>query len=187
MPLRSKGTSIASRVVPGRSKAITRSSPIKVLIKVDLPTFGRPTTAIFIGRVPSKIDSSSGTGSGICNRSKASSNKERTPSPWAEEIASGSPKASSWKSAVTTLCGMPSVLFTANMTGRPVLRKNSAITRSWGAKPKRPSTKKIMRSDSATACLVCFAISAKIPVFATGSKPPVSMQINSRSPTRPLP
>ena len=44
-PSRSKGTEIASRVVPGRSKATRRSSPSQVLIRVDLPTLGRPATA----------------------------------------------------------------------------------------------------------------------------------------------
>ena len=34
-----------SRVVPGSSLAITRSSPSNRLISVDLPTFGRPMTA----------------------------------------------------------------------------------------------------------------------------------------------
>jgi tRNA(adenine34) deaminase len=66
-------------------------------------------------------------------------------------------------------------------------RKKSAITRSCGAIPKRPSTKKIIKSDSATACLVCLAISATMPVFATGSKPPVSTQMNSREVMRLLP
>jgi GTP-binding protein len=42
-------------------------------------------------------------------------------------------------------------------------------------------------ADSATACLVCLAISATMPVLATGSKPPVSTQMKARSPIRPLP
>jgi hypothetical protein len=41
---------MASRVVPGMSNAITRSSPISVLTSVDLPTFGRPTMAILTPR-----------------------------------------------------------------------------------------------------------------------------------------
>ena len=48
-PLRSNGTVIASRVVPGWSNATRRSSPSQVLISVDLPTFGRPATARRIG------------------------------------------------------------------------------------------------------------------------------------------
>ena len=41
----SKGTSTASRVVPGISLTITRSDPVTRLIIDDLPTFGRPTMA----------------------------------------------------------------------------------------------------------------------------------------------
>jgi hypothetical protein len=33
------------------SKAITRCSPTRVLIRVDLPTFGRPTMAILMARL----------------------------------------------------------------------------------------------------------------------------------------
>ena len=36
------------RVVPGRSETIIRSAWARVLMKVDLPVFGRPTAAIFI-------------------------------------------------------------------------------------------------------------------------------------------
>ena len=44
----SKCTSTESRVVPGRSETIIRSARASVLINVDLPVLGRPTTAIFI-------------------------------------------------------------------------------------------------------------------------------------------
>ena len=47
-----------SRVVPGWSKAMTRSSPSSVLTRVDLPTLGRPTIAIF-GTPVSVADGSS--------------------------------------------------------------------------------------------------------------------------------
>ncbi len=42
--------SIASRVVPGMSDTIARSSPSSALSRLDLPTFGRPTIAIEAGR-----------------------------------------------------------------------------------------------------------------------------------------
>ena len=42
LPSRSTITSIASRVVPGISEAMTRSNPASVLTSVDFPTFGRP-------------------------------------------------------------------------------------------------------------------------------------------------
>ena len=44
-PIRT-GISTLSRVVPGRSWATTRSSPALRLIKVDLPTLGRPMIAM---------------------------------------------------------------------------------------------------------------------------------------------
>ena len=44
-PSRSRSTAIESRVVPGTSEAIIRSSPRMRFTSVDLPTFGRPTKA----------------------------------------------------------------------------------------------------------------------------------------------
>ena len=40
---------MASRVVPGTSDTIARSSPRSALSRLDLPTFGRPTNAIAAG------------------------------------------------------------------------------------------------------------------------------------------
>ena len=48
--------STASRVVPGMSCTIERSSPTRRLNSVDLPTFGRPTIAI--EKMPSSVRSS---------------------------------------------------------------------------------------------------------------------------------
>ena len=47
-PSSSNWTSTESRVVPGRSETIIRSAWASVLMNVDLPVLGRPTTAIFI-------------------------------------------------------------------------------------------------------------------------------------------
>ena len=47
-PSSSNWTSTESRVVPGRSETIIRSAWARVLMKVDLPVLGRPTTAIFM-------------------------------------------------------------------------------------------------------------------------------------------
>ena len=157
-----------SRVVPGRSNAITRSSPTKVFNSVDLPTLGRPTMAIF-GCVTS---ASSSLASGKDSRTISISS--RTPSPCAPETATGVPKPNSKNSAFTTLLFMPSVLLTARTIGRPVRRSLSAMILSCGAIPDRPSTRNTMASPSSTACNVCLAISARMPVSTTGSKPPVS-------------
>ncbi len=58
---------------------------------------------------------------------------------------------------------------------------------SWPDGPARRSTTKITASASATAWRVCFAISRTIPVLLSGSKPPVSTAMNSRSPILPSP
>jgi hypothetical protein len=49
------------------------------------------------------------------------------------------------------------------------------------------SVTKTTASASATACLVCLAISATTPLGLSGSKPPVSMTMNSRLPSLPSP
>ena len=46
--LRFSGIKILSRVVPGKSQTITRSSPNMRLVNVDLPTLGRPIIANLI-------------------------------------------------------------------------------------------------------------------------------------------
>ena len=85
---RANGTKMLSRVVPGMSLAITRSSPIRRLTSVDLPTLGRPMMAMRMR--PSFGEDSAAMTSG----SKSSSTRDmssRHPSPCAEAIASGSP------------------------------------------------------------------------------------------------
>ena len=46
---KSRSTAIASRVIPASGPVTSRSSPSSRLISVDLPVFGRPTTAMRIG------------------------------------------------------------------------------------------------------------------------------------------
>ena len=60
--LRVMGVSIESRVVPGMSDTIMRSTPRRRLSNVLLPTLGRPTIATRMG--PSSSPSSSGTSGG---------------------------------------------------------------------------------------------------------------------------
>ena len=81
----------------------------------------------------------------------------------------------------------PSALFTARITGRPDLRRRSAITASCGVRPSRPSTMNTTTSASAIACLVCRAIACRMPLVAFGSKPPVSTTKYARSPRRARP
>ncbi len=69
-----------SLVVPAISVTILRSSPIKALIKDDLPTLGRPTTAI-LGVSSSKISNCS-----FLNLETKKSNKSPVPLPDVAEI-----------------------------------------------------------------------------------------------------
>ncbi len=52
-PRQSQSTEIESRVMPASGPVSSRSSPISVLISVDFPAFGRPTTAIRSGLLSS--------------------------------------------------------------------------------------------------------------------------------------
>ncbi len=133
------------------------------------------------GRHSSSSPLSSGKGA------SASSTSWRTPSPCSAEMARGSPRASSWNSAVTTSSRMPSVLLTASSTGACASRSCCAMRLSWGVSPARPSTRKTMTSASAIASRAWRAISERMPSLATGSKPPVSTAMKGLSPRRPGP
>ena len=82
-----KAVSMASRVVPAMSETMTRSSLRMRLTSEDLPTFGRPTTAILMG--PPSSCSASGSGSG--RYLHISSSRSPIPSRFTEEMACGSP------------------------------------------------------------------------------------------------
>ena len=88
-PSSSKRTSTESRVVPATSETIIRSACAKVLINVDLPVLGRPTTAIFIASVEAREPSSSG-GSFASIRAKRSSLLRF----WWVEMNTGAPRPS---------------------------------------------------------------------------------------------
>ncbi|MOA47020.1 hypothetical protein D3C78_1696050 [compost metagenome] len=77
---------MASRVVPGKSNAITRSSPISVLISVDLPTFGRPTIASLMRWSCSPSSTISSSAGGSARSFSANSIRSTMPSPCAAEI-----------------------------------------------------------------------------------------------------
>ena len=117
-PLRSNGTAMASRVVPGRSKATSRSSPSQVLIRVDLPTLGgRPRPG---GSAPSASASSSarpsGSGSGRPAPARAGSACPARARPRPGQLAQaqfeelGQPRRSLMPSALLTTStqGLPS-------------------------------------------------------------------------------
>ncbi|MNT06664.1 hypothetical protein D3C72_1413420 [compost metagenome] len=84
-PSRSRSTEIESRVVPGTSEAIMRSSPRMRLTRVDLPTFGRPTKAMRT-RFGSLSSSSPLPSSG--RRWMTSSSRSSRPWRWAADTVS---------------------------------------------------------------------------------------------------
>src|SRR5213078_4488570 len=76
---RRKTVSIASRVVPGWSETITRSSPSSAFSRLDLPTFGRP-------RIATRIAASVTAGRPRPgSRATIESSRSPVPWPWAAE------------------------------------------------------------------------------------------------------
>ena len=161
-----------SRVVPGWSKASTRSSPSRRLIRVDLPTLGRPTMAI---RVPSGSgEASADTRSGRF----AASRSDNWPRPrrCSAEVATVSPKPSEANSARPESTSRPSILLATSTTGLPVRRNSAAISSSSAVRPARASTMNATRSASSMARRDCWAVSASMPSMSD-ARPPVSTTI----------
>ena len=186
---------MASRVVPGTSLTIARSSRTMELISEDLPTFGRPTIAIVIGcstldspstRLPwTGVRSSMSAGEGSCS-SIASSNSEIPRSCSAlTEITFSKPNESN--STANGSCFSVSILLITSTTGFCDLRNIRANSSSTGDNPFFPSTTKRRRSLSrnafSAACRTCW-ISSDSPAPKI---PPVSHNVNGRSPRVQVP
>ena len=87
---RSSSASIASRVVPGSSVTIARSTPRSALNRLDFPAFGRPAITV---SAPSRSNSPSGAW-----RSSASSSAARSAAATATRSGATGPSSSSGKS-----------------------------------------------------------------------------------------
>ena len=89
-PSYSQSTEMESRVMPASGPVSMRSSPIRRLIRVDLPALGRPMMAMRIGL------SGSSTSSMKMSALAATTAAYRSamPSPCSAEMATGSPKPS---------------------------------------------------------------------------------------------
>ena len=147
LPSRSTITSIASRVVPGISEAMTRSNPASVLTSVDFPTFGRPTTAIR-GRSASFASVASPASARAGIRATIASSSSDTPVPCSAETAWIVSTERAWNWETPSLPSFASTLFAASRTGFPRSRSIPAISLSRGSSPSRESTRKTTRSDS---------------------------------------
>ena len=171
-----------SRVVPGMSVAITRSSPISRLTSVDLPTLGRPIIAM-------RMESSSGVAASVSGSRPAStiSINDSQPMPCTAAMACGSPQPRRWNSAPTTPGSRPSALLTARNSGLPARSSRRATYWSSVVSPARPSTTRMTRSASDTARSVCSRIRVSTPALGVAITPPVSTTMQGTGPTRPYP
>ena len=148
-PSHSSVVSIASRVVPGTSLTMTRSSPRSALSSDDLPTFGRPTIAMrgtrsvsssrirrLVARSPSPPrprPGASAIASAWASRSfrassssdsagsaqTSASSRSPVPRPWSALIAYASGQPSRWNSAPSSSRRSLSALLMTTMTGEP--------------------------------------------------------------------
>ena len=179
----SRTVSIASRVVPGMSCTIERSSPSSRLKSVDFPTLGRPMMAtlgvspeVGVATVgPSPPARSSGSARpGAGSRSTTASSKSPVPRPWIALTERGSPRPSATNSQAESSRFASSTLFTTKRTGRPRRRITLAAARSSSVTPVVTSTTISTTSASASArstCSLTLASSSSPPA----SHPPVSI------------
>src|SRR5512133_3194532 len=161
--------SIASRVVPGTSETITRSSPRRAFRRLDLPTFGRPRMATRIASSP--------TSCGPLPGSMVTTASSRSPVPWPcwAESGTGSPRPSRWNSNASASWSGSSILFASNSTGLRARRRIAASSSSPGVIPARASTTKRIRAAAAIAVCAWSTIGRAIGAWSAMSTPPVSI------------
>ncbi len=169
--------SIASRVVPGTSETIARSSFKSAFSSDDLPTLGWPISA------SASCGSSSLEGSSGGNFSTIASSKSPVPSPWIAETGTGSPKPRPPNSAcIEASARGDSILFATSTTGLRVRRRISATSWSTPTKPSSASTTNTITSASRAA----MSAWARVPeaIASVGSTsvsmPPVSTRVKVR-------
>ena len=172
-PSRSNSVSIASRVVPGTSDTITRSSPRIAFSRLDLPTFGRPRIATRIASSPTCDGPAPG------NRATTASSRSPVPWPCSADSGIGSPRPSRWNSSASVSRAGSSILFASRKTCLRAERRISATSSSPGVIPAFASTTKSTRSASATAARAWSAIERVIGERSATSTPPVSISRNS--------
>ena len=171
----SSTVSIASRVVPGMSETMSRSCPSRALSRLDLPTFGLPSTATRIA------SSDTGWPRPPGRRSSTASSRSPVPWPWSAEISTGSPKPSVANSWLSSGRDGSSSLFATSSTGLRALRRMSVSSASPGVRPARASTRKSTRSASSIAALAWATAPRVIADSSVMSTPPVSTS-RKRSP-----
>src|SRR5262245_15312304 len=147
---------------------MTRSCPTSALTRLDLPTFGRPSTATRIASEPI----SGGPSPGRSETTRSS--RSPVPCPWSAEIGSGSPSPSRWNSRASSSRLGSSTLFATTRTGLPERRRMSATSSSPGVTPALASTTRRTRSAAPTARPACSATCCVSGEGSAMSTPPVS-------------
>src|ERR1022692_3317313 len=135
--------STESRVVPATGDTMARSSPVRALSRVDLPTFGRPMMATLI---PAGAGGSSTGASPRANPPVTRSSRASTPMPCSAETGNTSAMPSPKNSFVRPSRICESILLTARETGLPRRLSIRARSRSLPVISARPSTRKMMWS-----------------------------------------
>ena len=181
LPSNSQSTEIESRVIPASGPVSRRSSPIKRLIRVDLPALGRPMTAMRIGLSGSSISSTKMSS----DAARIALYRSAMPSPCSAEMATGSPKPRACASPTPPPLSRLSDLLASRMIGLCTLRRRSAKMRSSEVTPSRASIMNMISSASSRAASVCSRIRASRLSSVTSSYPAVSISVRSMSPMLP--
>ncbi len=170
-PSQSMMVSTGSRVVPGRSCTIMRSSPRSALRIELLPTFGRP----MMQKAGSRSSESSSSTSSISGRlSTSRSRKSPMPRPCSADTVTTSPRPRPQRSWARISASALSHLLATTITGRFERLRRSATSMSPAVAPAAASTTNRMRSASSMARMAWLAMSFAIIDSSASSMPPVS-------------
>ena len=173
--------STESRVVPGRSCTTTRSSPVRRLNSVDLPTLGRPTMATPRMRGSSSVASSGAASSLDSSGSMPTSRSSRSPvpRPCRALIEAGSPRPNDSSSQLAASCTRSSTLLATTITVSERPRSRAATLASSSVTPTVASTTNRTASAAAMAASLCRDTLSSRESPPT-SQPPVSTSVNGR-------
>ena len=169
--------STESRVVPGTSETIIRSSRSNRLTSDDLPAFGRPTIATAVSRCSGSWVTRGAFGT--CAR-MASINSP-TPTPCSALISTTASKPSLYSSRAPSRARRSSILLMARMIGAPLERAAEAMSWSPGTNPSLPSATITTRSASCNARRPRSTTRWCRGSLLAPNNPPVSVSVRERS------
>ena len=161
-------------MVPATESTTARSSPVSLLSRLDLPTFGLPTSATRRG--PAARSPSRGASG---NALMIASSRSPELRPCSALTANGSPSPSDHSEATSPSSRWSSTLLAASSTGRLDRRSTLETASSVAVAPTDASTTSSTASEVDMASSACAATAPCRPV-APGSQPPVSTMVNRR-------